>query len=75
MMTLDSVDVLTPPAVETNKELGGEKLYTAAPGMGSGAGLFSSGTEIEGAEKVVRPPVERFETAHEDLGMLAKRVE
>jgi hypothetical protein len=87
MMTLDSVDVLTPPAVEVNKELGTtmgagnevahkkqtETLYTAAPGMGSGAGLFSSGMEVEGAEKVVRPPVERFETAMEDLSTLAKR--
>jgi hypothetical protein len=83
-MTLDSVGITTPPAVDVayaEKELGAanlekterpavERFYTAAPG----AGLFSSGVmpdEVEGVEKV-RPGVERFETAQEDLSMLAK---
>jgi hypothetical protein len=47
---------------------GVERFYTA------GAGLFSSGAkpdEVEGADKAQRPPVERFETAQEDLSTLA----
>jgi hypothetical protein len=87
MMTLDSVGITTPPAVDVafaDKELGAadvekterpvvERFFTAGPG----AGLFSSGVkpdEVEGAEKV-RPGVERFETAQEDLSMLAKAEE
>jgi hypothetical protein len=91
MMTLDSVRMATPPAVDVShaeKELGAtssatdveeterptvERFYTA--GAGAGAGLFSSGVqpeEVEGKEKAARPPVERFETAQEDLNMLAK---
>jgi hypothetical protein len=95
MLTLDSVGIMTPPAIDVShseKELGAidpavelsrdvgeqrptaEHFYTAAPG----AGLFSSGVEpdeVEGAEKVERPPVERFETAQEDLSLLAMRNE
>ncbi|CAO2658329.1 Nn.00g060520.m01.CDS01 [Neocucurbitaria sp. VM-36] len=48
---------------------GVERYFTAGPG----AGLFSSGVQEEVAhvEKEGRPPVERFETAQEDLTMLA----
>lgn len=104
MLTLDSMNVGTPPVTdhepgEQEKGLGvsagaaapnavrpggvtqestlamiskedGEVLYTNGPG----AGLFSSGVkpeEVEGAEKVERPPVERFKTALEDLSTLA----
>lgn len=96
MVTLDSVNITTPPAVDvpqSEKELGSmptvtattqdlettepaqerptvERFYTA----GAGAGLFSSGAppeKVEAAEKVERPPVERFETAQEDLSTLA----
>lgn len=108
MLTLESVDVGTPPVsepAELEKGLGAnaagglagenekgsdavrpnaigqestmsatkenetEALYTNGPG----AGLFSSGIkpeEVGGAEKVERPPVERFETALEDLNTL-----
>lgn len=93
MLTLDSVGITTPPAVDVQqsekepgnidpviepvKEAGAgqpatEHFYTAGPG--TGAGLFSSGVkpdEVEGAQKVERPPAERFETAQEDLNMLA----
>lgn len=51
--------------VETERP-GVEQYFTAAPG----AGLFSSGVQqdqVGDAEKVERPPVERFETAQEDL--------
>jgi hypothetical protein len=96
MVTLQSVGITTPPAVDlvqVEKELGAQ----SAPAEGSiipaaatstvekdkpgverfytaGAGLFSSGAkpdEVEGAEKVQRPSVERFETAQEDLSALA----
>lgn len=100
MVTLDSVGMRTPDAVEGSGEekqlgaisaaIGGsgevenggvekeevdeERLYTVAPGMGSGAGLFSSGVQPEmmDSQKVVeRPGVERFETAREDLSAIA----
>lgn len=61
------------PEVEKEKDRPGmERFFTAAPG----AGLFSSGVEEEkvgDAEKVERPPVERFETAQEDLSTLARK--
>jgi hypothetical protein len=106
MLTLDSVGITTPPAVDvpqSEKELGAidpvlnaakdedvvnvpalaerpaaERFFTAGTGAGlfspgTGAGLFSDGVqaEKEETEKVERPPVERFETAHEDLSTLA----
>jgi hypothetical protein len=43
-----------------------ERFYTAGPG--TGAGLFSSGTKPD-----ERPGVERFETAQEDLNLLARK--
>jgi hypothetical protein len=43
-----------------------ERFYTAGPG--TGAGLFSS--EVKPDE---RPGVERFETAQEDLNLLARK--
>jgi hypothetical protein len=49
-------------------------LYTVAPGLGSGAGLFSSGVPPEAMDSqrvVERPGVERFETAREDLSAIA----
>jgi hypothetical protein len=46
---------------------GVQRYYTGAPG----AGLFSDGVQSNDAEKVARPPVERFETAQEDLNTLA----
>lgn len=49
---------------------GVDRFYTAAPG----AGLSSSSLkqeEVETIGKVERPPVERFETAQEDLNTLA----
>jgi hypothetical protein len=49
---------------------GNEAYFTAAPG----AAVFSSGVpeeKVGNAEKVERPPVERFETAQEDLSTLA----
>ncbi|KAF1912051.1 hypothetical protein BDU57DRAFT_542652 [Ampelomyces quisqualis] len=96
MVTLDSVGITTPPAVDvqqSEKGLGSipaateatkqvemsepvqgpptaDRFYTA----GAGAGLFSSGTppeKVAVAEKIDRPPVERFETAQEDLSTLA----
>lgn len=54
-----------------NERLGEERYFTAAPG----AGLFSSAVRDDvhtGSENVKRPHVERFETAREDLSMLAK---
>lgn len=49
-----------------------ERFYTAALGVGAGAGLFSSGIvpDDAGEKNEVeneRPGVERFETAKEDL--------
>jgi hypothetical protein len=41
-------------------------------------GLFSNGAksdDVENLEKVDRPPVERFETAQEDLNTLARAPE
>jgi hypothetical protein len=113
-LTLDSVGITTPPAVDvqqSEKELASidssaepakteevmpakveevipakteevvaeehpiaERFYTVGPG--TGAGLFSSGVkpeEVDGAQKVERPGVERFETAHEDLNLLASK--
>jgi hypothetical protein len=91
-LTLASVNITTPPAVDdqNEKQLGSmmpvtesvneqilreqnsssEQYFTSMPG----AGLFSSGVQDEkigDAEKVERPPVERFETAQEDLHTLA----
>jgi hypothetical protein len=45
-----------------------EKVSTS----GKGAGLFNDGVEEQDSreDKVERPPVERFETAHEDLSTL-----
>jgi hypothetical protein len=105
MLTLDSVGITTPPAVDvpqSEKELGAidpvleqakqettidvpevaerpaaERFFTAGTGAGlftgTGAGLFSDGVQPDKAETetVERPPVERFETAHEDLSTLA----
>lgn len=98
MVTLQSLGIRTPPAIDdaqAGKELaafplatgapveadgersqrpGVERFYTAAPGVGAGAGLFSSGVPPEavaGAEKIERPGVERFETAQKDLSLLA----
>lgn len=54
-----------------NERPGVERYFTAGPG----AGLFSSGVQDDtapGLEKVERPPVERFETAQEDLSTLAR---
>jgi hypothetical protein len=48
-----------------------DRFYTAAPG----AGLFSSGVGSGDKENVTRPPVERFETAREDLNTLAAGIE
>lgn len=100
MLTLDSVGITTPPAVEpqeAEKELGAiapvvstaeepkvekeeavterpapERFYTA----GMGAGLFNDDIppqemKKEEKEKVERPPVERFETAQENLSTIA----
>lgn len=74
MVTLQSMNLATPPAAEDAKELG-----NAAPGHLSfaapGAGLFSgqwvrddeAGAELPTPGRE-RPGVERFETAREDLG-------
>ncbi|KAI4950325.1 hypothetical protein J4E91_004982 [Alternaria rosae] len=92
-LTLASVNITTPPAVDVDseeKQLGsmvpvGESvneqvLNEERPGVeryftaGTGAGLFSSGVpeeKVGDVEKVERPPVERFETAHDDLSTIA----
>ncbi|KAH7381354.1 hypothetical protein DE146DRAFT_670368 [Phaeosphaeria sp. MPI-PUGE-AT-0046c] len=98
MLTLDSIGITTPPAVEpqeAEKEMSAiapvidapeekehekeekvperpaaERFYTA----GMGAGLFSDGVQsqqVENLDRAERPPVERFETAQEDLSTLA----
>lgn len=92
-VTLASVNITTPPAVDSNefdkqlgnptsisetindqvqKEQGKESKHSSS--TGKGAGLFSDGVEepeSDEEQKVERPPVERFETAKEDLSILA----
>lgn len=92
-LTLASVNITTPPAVEGTqheKELGNmmhvtesvneQVLDEGRPGIerfvtaGQGAGLFSDGIpagHISEETRVERPPVERFETAHDDLSTLS----
>lgn len=93
MLTLQSLNVATPPAVEVSlqdkqsvapaKPLDEENIGTDDPSprverhhkAGTGAGLFSDGVEADPtkhAEKSERPPVERFETAYEDLSPYLK---
>ncbi|KAF1829665.1 alpha/beta-hydrolase [Decorospora gaudefroyi] len=98
-LTLASLNITTPPAVEgaqSEKQIGSmmpatgsiaaaesvteQLLNEGRPGVerfesaASGAGFLSSvgeGTMSDDKGKVERPPVERFETAQEDLNMLA----
>lgn len=86
MVTLQSVGLMTPPAVEDSRQLGDAtslpyndadrthgQFSTDAPG----AGLFSGqwvpqtpATEEVEASTLERPGVERFETAREDLSAI-----
>lgn len=80
-LTLQSINITTPLAVDVleDKQLeamdahagsSDERSFTAAPG----ATVISSKVEenaVVAAEKIERPPVERFETAQEDLNLIA----
>jgi len=71
--TFTSLEKDAVSGAEEGQRPGVERFYTAAPGVGAGAGLFSSAVQPDavGAREVERPGVERFETAQEDLNMVA----